>query len=180
MRTKKPLTQDRKQAVHLSDELATSLVAEAERTTDLPGLLRRYNVTERTYRRFVERVAADGQLAALVTEKRKQLAEVWDAGLRVTADLLMQALQHQARLCMQADRFDPAMVHKLAGALKIVNDAATTRGMVLVQPPATSRKDSLAAKDAGLGDRASGGALSGGRDGAGGGAGPTSVGDPVH
>lgn len=173
-----------KQHVWLSDELGTSLVAESAYHPDQLALCQRYNVSTRTLERWRVKVAADERLAALVVEKQKLHAEVWEVGLRETARELISALNHHARLALKAERFDPDMVHKLAGALKIVNDAAVTRGMVLLgQPAPNARKNPPAAKDAGLGDRTSSGAVPAGRDGAGAGspaAATPADRDPVH
>jgi hypothetical protein len=173
-----------KRHVWLSEELGTSLVAESAFSTDPQALCARYNVSTITLERWRKKVAADERLAEVVAQKTKALDEVWEAGLRSTARELIAALAHHAHLALKADKFDPDMVHKLAGALKIVNDAAVTRGMVLLgQPAPNARTNKTAAKDAAVGDRASSGAVS--TVGAGGnaaGAAPTAPtgGDPVH
>jgi hypothetical protein len=183
-KARRPRKRD-KPHVWLSEELAVSLVAESAFSTDPHALCARYNVSTITLERWRRKVAEDARLGALVAEKRKALDEVWECGLRSTARELIAALAHHAHLAMKADKFDPDMVHKLAGALKIVNDAAVTRGMVLIgQPAPNARKNQAAAKDAGLGDRAPSGAVPAGRDGAGSpvaGAPATPAGDPpVH
>lgn len=149
--------------IWLSDELKTSLVAEAKWCPDPRALCAKYSVSKRTLERARTEVSRDAQLQAVVAEKEKLHAEVWGVGIRETARDLFNALQHHARLALQATAFSGDMVHKLAGALKVLNDAAALRSMVKPDGRVQDNRSSQAAgKNPAMGARAGSGGTPGG------------------
>lgn len=128
----------------LTDEMAATLVAEAEITpaASMPHVLERYGVSGRTFERWKTRVARDPALAAIVTRKRAELAEVWDEGSKRAARMLLMAIEHHAELALAMKAFDPDAMHKCSGSLKVVNEAMALRTMVPNERPVRgTRKD---------------------------------------
>jgi hypothetical protein len=139
----------------LSDELLASMIAEADFVRDIGAHCRRYGVSWATFNRWRNKAKEDDSpLKALVAEKRKLHDDVWEEGSKRTVRMLLMAIEHHAELALAMSEFAPDAIHKAAGALKILNDAAALRGALPalpnVQPPRGPRKDSTAPAPAGV------------------------------
>jgi hypothetical protein len=124
----------------LSDELATSLVAEAESSlpSERRALCARYEVSEATLQRWIERVygnerrkvAGSPELRRIVEEKKRALRKRWEdravralrRGLQATevlADLVIERAKSKEGIPLEEI---PKLIHALAGNSKLTGE----------------------------------------------------------
>lgn len=113
-------------APNFNIERAAMLLVEAMYTSD-KEVARKHKVSERTLRRYRERLDSDPELAALVRLKKEQADSDWSAGL---FPAIRGALEFIARATKECDPSDPDAVHAISGALKITSEVAVTKQVI--------------------------------------------------
>lgn len=112
-------------AVFNHDRAAAILVDAAYQGDEAAALA--WGVSVRTVERYRSRMATDLQLAAFVDEKRSLVERDW-------ADTLPETIREAAdfirRAAKQGDPKDPAMVHAVAGGMKLVSEVYFVKQML--------------------------------------------------
>ncbi|MCC6649093.1 MAG: hypothetical protein IT374_26430 [Polyangiaceae bacterium] len=83
----------------------------------------RYDITTRTLQNWRNRLSQDVELSRLFAAKKKLATEEWASGL---APAIRGAIDFLHRATNDADVKDPAVIHAIAGALKILSGVAVT------------------------------------------------------
>lgn len=99
-------------------ELSAQILAEAEFAND-KVVCARYNISERTLWRWRAQATEDRKLADLVSRKRSEIESEWVTDAIRTIRCQFEFLRRAAD---QADPKDPAAIHAIAGAMKLLGD----------------------------------------------------------
>ena len=99
-------------------EVAARILAEAEFAPD-KVVCERYGITTRTLQRYRVQMADDPTLSALVASQKAALEVEWVSDAIRTMRCQFRFLRKAART---ADPKDPAAIHAVAGAMKLLGD----------------------------------------------------------
>lgn len=99
-------------------ELSAQILAEADFSTD-KVVCARYNISERTLWRWRALATEDQRLADLVSIKRSEIESEWVSDAIRTIRCQFEFLRRAAE---KADPKDPAAIHAIAGAMKLLGD----------------------------------------------------------
>jgi transposase-like protein len=111
---------------HIDRERVARIVAEAVSAGD-ETTCAKYDISQRTLNRWRLQLQDDPKLAQFVLERKAQVERDWVADL---PDAISKAIDFLARAAANNSTTDPAMVHSIAGALKILNDVSMGRKML--------------------------------------------------
>lgn len=112
----------------LSDELGTSLVAEALFSTDPAALCARYGVSTKTLERWKARCSSDQKLAAVVSKKKNAQREEWeDEAVR----FMRRGLRKLDELVDKAAVTD---MRNVSGAIHLVGNLLVASGVLRGKP----------------------------------------------
>jgi hypothetical protein len=159
--------------VWLSEEMATSLVAEIESSlpTQRNVIRERYGVHEATLTRWIQRVygngrkgsAGDERLRALVEEKKLGLRKHWEEQAVRAHRLILEAMADQAVKALTLSSFDPHAMHSLAGGAKLLGELLIGDRLIPSGQPRNSSQNPSVGTGQRLGPRApSGGSATSG------------------
>ncbi len=104
-------------------ERAAQILAEAAVLGDKEAIAR-HGVALRTLQRYRRRLSEDEKLARLVAEKKAVLEREWASEL---APAIREGIRFLQKAAREADASDPAAIHAVAGALKILSEIALTK-----------------------------------------------------
>lgn len=104
-------------------ERAATILAETAFSDD-QVVCRKYGITDRTLRRYRERLLTDPRLSAFVREKQAALAERWADELGPAIGAAVRFLRQAAQ---KADPKDPAAIRAVAEALRGLAEIDMTR-----------------------------------------------------
>ena len=99
-------------------ELAARIIAEAEFSPD-KLVCDRYGITPRTLQRYRVQMAEDPKLSDCVASQKEALESEWVSDAIRTMRCQFRFLRKAAQ---QADAKDPAAIHAIAGAMKLLGD----------------------------------------------------------
>ena len=99
-------------------DLAARIIAEAEFSPD-KIVCERYGVSQRTLQRYRVQMAEDPKLADCVASQKEALEAEWVSDAIRTMRCQFRFLRKAART---ADAKDPAAIHAIAGAMKLLGD----------------------------------------------------------
>lgn len=99
-------------------ELAARIIAEAEFSPD-KLVCARYGITTRTLQRYRVQMAEDEKLSACVASQKDVLESEWVSDAIRTMRCQFRFLRKAAQT---ADAKDPAAIHAIAGAMKLLGD----------------------------------------------------------
>jgi hypothetical protein len=143
--------------VWLSDDLGTSLVAEAAFSTNVPETCKRYGVAERTLGRWRERVSESPELAALVDRKKIAIETEWQGNAVLTLNELLTTMRHLAILQRQKP-FERGDLREAAGGAKILAEVLLTENVLPSgKQPRPHRQNPALNAHTPVGDRPAGG-----------------------
>lgn len=108
---------------HTETERAASALA-ATMLLDDKTAAAKFGVSVRSVQRWRALLDTDDELAALVAQKKEALERDWAEDL---GDAITKSIGFLGRAAADADTKDPAVIHSVAGALKILTDVATAR-----------------------------------------------------
>lgn len=110
-------------------EFAATVLLEALFTSDRKAC-EKYGITTRTVENYRARLNSDADFSAFFLKKKAQLDRAWADDLTATARKAARFIGSVAESDDPALRRNPAMVHAMAGALKICVDAYLTNRMI--------------------------------------------------
>lgn len=104
-------------------ELAATVLVDAAYTTDTKAA-EKHDVSERSVRRWRNRLDRDEKLASLVLHKKRLAEQDWATEL---APAIRASIDYLRRAAETADTSDPDVIHAVAGALKMLTSVALTK-----------------------------------------------------
>lgn len=107
-------------------ERAATILAEAA-FVDEQKILQRYKITQRTLYNYRQRLHHDPKLSEFFVQKKSVLEREWSNELAPAIREAIRFLQQAAR---KADPSDPAAIHAVAGALKILSEVSITKEVI--------------------------------------------------
>lgn len=107
-------------------ERAATVLAETA-FTDEATVLQRYGISSMTLSRYRKRLQTDHKLLEFVSLKKSSLEREWASEL---APAIREAIRFLQRAARDADSSDPAAIHAVAGALKILSETAMTKEVI--------------------------------------------------
>lgn len=118
-------------------DFASTILAEAAYFGD-KETAKKHNIHWRTVNNYRKRLDDDKELVALFTKKRELLEINWAEDL---APAIMAGIAFLKRAAQKADEKDPAAIHAIAGATKILTTISTTKEILNVRFAARDRND---------------------------------------
>lgn len=112
-------------------ELAATVLLEAIYTTDKKAC-EKYGITDRTLRRYRQRLATDSELSAIVRTKKEKLDEAWADELPIALRRGIQVIGECVEAVSQDEKAkkDANVIHAISGALKICADMQLTSRVI--------------------------------------------------
>lgn len=104
-------------------ERAATILVEAAFSNDKTAA-EKYGVTTRTVQRYRDRLETDDELALLVAIKKQRFEDGWADEL---SGAIRSSIRFLQRAANEADPKDPAVIHAVAGSLKILADVTLTK-----------------------------------------------------
>lgn len=106
--------------------LAAAVLLDAAYTDDKSAAAR-HGVTERSIANWRNRLGEDAEFSAIFQRKRELAESRWADDAYIA---MQQCIAFIHRAANEGDTKDPAMVHSIAGALKIVFDATSGKKLI--------------------------------------------------
>lgn len=88
---------------------------------------KKWGITQRTIIRYRNKLETDDELSQLVTYKNDVFTNDWAAGIPSAIRAAISFLQEAA---MKANPEDPAVIHAVAGALKMLAEVGLTKEVI--------------------------------------------------
>lgn len=110
----------------LNTERAAAILADAALNGDEVAAAR-WGVSTRVIRRYRLLVETNQELAASFHQKKAELERAW---IERAAVALIAAVEFLTRAAREADPRNPEIIHAVAGALKILNEAILTSQVI--------------------------------------------------